>query len=312
MKVTQRSFKPEDFEKVRDFLQETYNIKSSNWYIERWSWSRYVNGYWSNTFDEWPSTVGMWVDENDEIIAIVTTEGDINGDVFFQLKDTEYSEEFIHLLLDFAENNLSKVIDGKKVIYPRVNNICKDLMVKVLKNRGYSFTGNNESDSSMVIDGEYKINLPPGFRIESAFVYEPIKRGQAHGRAFNNELSEVPALLTERTRAYSGLVKSPDYKDFLDLCVIDENGVIAAFATFWFDSKNKIGSLEPLGTILKYRRMGLGKALVYEGLNRLSKLGVRKVHVGSNQIFYKNIGFDVESESEIWEKVLGYGKRDIK
>ena len=126
MRITQREFKPDDFEKVRDFLQETYSNDSSNWYIERWTWSRFFNGYWLEVFSDWPSTVGMWVDESDNVVAIISNEGEINGDVFFQLKDRDYSEEFINTMIDYAEENLSAFRDGKKQLSPRVNNICKE------------------------------------------------------------------------------------------------------------------------------------------------------------------------------------------
>jgi len=108
--------------------------------------------------------------------------------------------------------------------------------------------------------------------------------------------------MNERTRAYSALSKSPDYMASLDICVVDESNSIAAFATFWFDDKNLIASLEPLGTISTYHKKGLGKALLHEGINRLKDLGAQKLHVGSDEEFYKKIGFTRESITEIWEK----------
>ena len=88
---------------------------------------------------------------------------------------------------------------------------------------------------------------------------------------------------------YKGLITAPDYSEKLDFCVIDGEGKIAAFTTVWFDDYNKIGIIEPAGTILKYRRMGLGKAVIYEGANKLKELGATKLHVGSCQDFYKAI-----------------------
>ena len=304
MKTLTKEFLTKDFEKVRDFLQDTYSRNSSNWYIERWSWSRFVNCYWLEVFDTWPSTVGMWVDESDEIVAVVSSEGEKNGDVFFQLKNIDYDEGFINEMINFAEEKLSVMSDGKKHMYPRINNICKELFTKVLNDRDYSYTGKNETDSSIEIDEKLTVILPIGFSIEPANKYSANVRALAHGRAFSKELSRIEALMNERTRAYTGLVKSPDYNEYLDLCVVDDSGTIAAFATLWFDSKNLIGALEPLGTISKYRRNGLGKALVYEGINRLRELGANKLHVGSSQLFYKKIGFNIESETEIWQRVI--------
>ncbi len=304
MKVTRKEFKSKDFEKVRDFLQETYSVKSSNWCIERWSWSRYSVGYWLDIFETWPSTVGMWVDESDEIVALVSTEGNLNGNVFFQLIDVEYSEDFIHEMLKYSEEHLCKSKEKKKIMYPRVNNICKASFANVLGDRGYSKTDNSETNSTIKIKNKMIIELPSGFSIMPASTFEAENRAQAHGRAFGGNHLDKPNLMDERTRSFNGLILAPDYNEYLDLCIVDEENVIASFATFWFDSKNSIGLLEPLGTIMKYRRMGLGKALVYEGMNRLRLLGANKLNVGSNQKFYKDIGFSVESQTEIWTKEL--------
>lgn len=305
MKVLRREFKDSDFEKVRDFLIESYNIESSNWYIERWNWCKYFDGFWLETYDQWVTSVGIWVDENEEITAVVCSEGENDGDVFFLLRDMKYGENFINIMLDFAEENLSVYKDGFMQLYPRVNNICKGVFSEVLKKRGYAYSGKFETDSILTIENRYCVNLPEGFRLKEASYYSPELRAQAHGRAFNNELSDIPARMDERTRAYTGIVQSPDYNKSLDLCTVDDKGEIASFATVWYDPKNSIGILEPVGTILKYRRCGLGRAVIYEGINRLKKLGVKKVHVGSNQEFYKAIGFRSEAKTEIWERKQG-------
>ena len=300
--IKRRVLHSKDFKKVSDFLKKTYHINSSNWTIERWSWSRFFNGYWLETFETWPSTVGMWVNENDEIMALCLNEGPKSGDAFFQLRDMIYEEAFFHEILDFSEEHHAAKSGNKAYLYPRVNNIHKDLFVKVLTERGYSYSGKDEPDSSIQITDKLTGEIPEGYKIELANKYEASVRALAHGRAFSGDPEAVKALMHQRTRAYMGLVKSPDYNENLDLCLVDHNNDIAAFATFWFDEKNLIGSLEPLGTVAGYQKRGLGKVLVYEGMNRLRELGATKLHVGSNQPFYKKIGFDVESLTQIWQK----------
>lgn len=301
MKVIRRAFKSEDFDKVRDFLKDTYKENSSNWCIERWSWSRFFNGHWLENFDTWPSTVGMWVDEEDQIVAIVLDEGEIDGDVFFQLRSFDYTESLINEMIDFSEAHLC---GSHKKMYPRVNNLYKDDFMSILKERGYSNSGRVETDSTIAIEDKYEAKLPKGFRIEPACKHSAEERALAHGKAFSVDPDRVKALMGARTRAYTGLSDSPDYNESLDLCIVDENEVIAAFATFWFDDQNMIGTLEPLGTVTGYQKLGLGKTLVYEGMKRLGELGATKLHVGSDQIFYKKIGFTTESETEIWQKDL--------
>ena len=59
-----------------------------------------------------------------------------------------------------------------------------------------------------------------------------------------------------------------------------------------------------MGTIPKYRGMGLGKAVVYEAINRVIKKGASRIFVGSDQQFYLSIGFVVDYYYSIWEKKL--------
>jgi predicted N-acetyltransferase YhbS len=86
---------------------------------------------------------------------------------------------------------------------------------------------------------------------------------------------------------------------------LDPNSEIASFAGVWYDDLNRIAQLEPVGTIPKYRRMGLAKAVIYEGINRARKMGANIMYVGSNQQFYLSIGFSVIYSKEIWLKKLG-------
>ena len=51
-----------------------------------------------------------------------------------------------------------------------------------------------------------------------------------------------------------------------------------------------------------YRRMGLGKAAVLEGVRRCAKLGATVAHVGSDEEFYKALGFRKNHVQECWRK----------
>jgi predicted N-acetyltransferase YhbS len=213
-----------------------------------------------------------------------------------------YDEGLFHEILDFAEEHLIGKSENKAYLYPRVNNLHKEPLIKVLCERGYSYSGKDEADSSIEITDKLTSEIPKEYKLELANRYEASVRALAHGRAFSRDSQAIQALMNQRTRAYKGLGKSPDYNENLDLCLVDHNNEIAAFATFWFDDKNLIGLLEPLGTVSGYQKRGLGKVLVYEGMKRLRQLGATKLHVGSIQPFYKKIGFNVESLTEIWQK----------
>jgi predicted N-acetyltransferase YhbS len=94
--------------------------------------------------------------------------------------------------------------------------------------------------------------------------------------------------------------RAPDYRPDLDLAVLNGKGEVAAFATFWYDAVNRIGILEPLGTVPDHSRLGLASALLSEGINRLIDLGARRLYGGAGQEFYRKFGFEVVDFREIW------------
>ena len=62
--------------------------------------------------------------------------------------------------------------------------------------------------------------------------------------------------------------------------------------------------VEPVVTIPNFRGHGLGKAVVYESINRCVELGAKKAIVISNQEFYHRIGFEKYSVCHLWEKKI--------
>jgi ribosomal protein S18 acetylase RimI-like enzyme len=58
------------------------------------------------------------------------------------------------------------------------------------------------------------------------------------------------------------------------------DGAIAAFCTIWFDDVTRSAYVEPLATVPAHRRLGLGRALLTEGLRRLHRMGATRAFVG--------------------------------
>ena len=69
-----------------------------------------------------------------------------------------------------------------------------------------------------------------------------------------------------------------------------------------YDKKSKSALVEPVVTEPAYRKMGLGKASVLEGIKRCGELGAIRALVGSLQQFYYNIGFRPYATSTWWKE----------
>ena len=98
---------------------------------------------------------------------------------------------------------------------------------------------------------------------------------------------------------YAYLMRLPGYRRDLDLVAVTPDGVIAAYVNGWIDPHNRIGALGPVGTRPAYRRQGLARATLLEGLRRMQASGMDRVCVSTGASntpalrLYRSIGFEV-------------------
>lgn len=77
-----------------------------------------------------------------------------------------------------------------------------------------------------------------------------------------------------------------------------------AFSGLWFEPVNKFGYVEPVATDPDYRRLGLGRAAVLEGIRRCGEFGATVAYVGLDQPFYFALGSRKLSPQNYWSKHL--------
>lgn len=104
----------------------------------------------------------------------------------------------------------------------------------------------------------------------------------------------------------------PDYRPELDLVAVAPNGELAGFCITWFHSIGRTcdldgnprpaGQIEPAGVHVQHRRLGLGKALLYEAFRQLKRLGAEEAYVMTDNYrdsalsLYESVGFQVISD----------------
>lgn len=94
--------------------------------------------------------------------------------------------------------------------------------------------------------------------------YDAIWRGFDNKRD-RNEI-EIESMKSRRE------FHAPHYDKNLRILVVAPNGDYAAHCGMWCLPGSKYAYVEPVFTLLGYRKMGLGKAAVLEGGNRCGKL----------------------------------------
>lgn len=133
--------------------------------------------------------------------------------------------------------------------------------------------------------------LPDGFRFRTADEAGPQAAVQAHVDAW------APSPYT--VEAYEGVRQTPPYRGDLHVLIEAPDGTMAASTIMWLDEVNKTAEFEPVGTHPRYRRRGLGRALLLHGMRLARAAGADRMtvaclgapgHRAARQLYY-SVGF---------------------
>ena len=114
-----------------------------------------------------------------------------------------------------------------------------------------------------------KAVVPDGFRVRGvAGPEEAAERASAEREVW------LPATVGDIDGDdYALLMQLPGYDPVLDIVAVAPDGTIAAYVNCWLDPVNHIGDLGPVGALPAYRRRGLTRAVLLEGMRRLQAAG---------------------------------------
>jgi GNAT superfamily N-acetyltransferase len=146
-------------------------------------------------------------------------------------------------------------------------------------------------------------SLPEGFSIISQDVDYDLKQyasvlWNGFGHAEEGPVDVSDKALAEQAYMLSG----PHNNLSLKIAVKNPEGDYVSYAALWYNEGQDFCTIEPCATHPDYRRMGLGKAAIYEGISRCKKLGAKYCLVGSDQDFYYRIGFAPAIHCTYWKK----------
>ncbi len=290
----------EDFTRVSAFLIEHHQPGNTdgNWIEPAWEYMHFHPALEAEHLDK----IGIW-EQAGKIVAVCHYEWHL-GEAFFQ-----FHPGYRHLreaMLAYAEANLTGISgkDGRKYLCTYVNDNDAEFLTLV-KERGYE--RDSEGDRPMakfdIPEPFPSITLPEGFRLKSladdpdwAKVHRVLWRGFDHGDGvpMNEEEFESRRMMFDTPKARRDLkivVEAPD-------------GNFAAFSGMFYEPTGRFGYVEPVATDPLYRRMGLGKAAVLEGIRRCATLGATTAYVGNDLPIYLATGFKVLYTSQCWKKYL--------
>lgn len=299
MTITFRNYTGvDDYWRIAAFLIQHYQPGNAdgNWIEPAWEYMHYHPALESAFLDR----IGIWEDDG-EIVAVAHYEWRL-GEAFFQFHPAyHYLRE--EMLL-YAEEHLSGVAeqDGRRYLQAFVNDNDAPFLALV-QARGYEKDpeGTRPMYQFTIPDPFPPITLPEGFRLRS--LADDCNWAKVHRvmwRGFNHP-GEPPAgeeELADRRKMFD----TPKGRRDLKIAVEAPDGNFVAFCGMFYDPTGKFAYVEPVATDPDYRRLGLGKAAVLEGIRRCGVLGATVAFVGSDQVFYQAIGFRKVYDSECWVK----------
>jgi mycothiol synthase len=304
MAIVTRPFAGEaDYARMRDMLVDITRLNRHAPYctvgdLDWWRWTAKVPDQINH--------VQIWFD-GDRAIGFVWP-GESEADVIVHPDRGEALDD----MLDWAERNaLAEVEPGSGEVVFETFAYANDAMQnQALLRHGYQQGEAAYRMRSQPVDGPFPTPLlPEGYvtrDMRNATADDIEKRVDVHRAAF------APSRMT--VAKHTAVMAAPTYRPDLDLAIVAPDGSFAAFTIVWFDEANRIGMFEPLGTHPDHQRRGLGRAIIAEGLRRLSEIGATTAYVDSlaggpaSNLLYAAAGFQVVDENISWTKVLAVGE----
>lgn len=280
----------DEYFKVRNFILK---LGYSEFSYARWDWMA-THSYLDKTAI---GKIGIW-EENGEIVGLATF--DTLPGTAFCLTHPDH-RGLKEQMLKYAEENLSTP-ESFEIVIPDTDHDFQSIAARL----GYVASQRKEPDSAFYIDEtslDYK--LPEGFQITT--IKENFDLSQYRRvlwRGFNHEIKGEGLFnfSSEDELSAKEEMLRPYVELDLKIAVVSPEGNFVSYCGMWYEPTGGFALVEPVATDPDYRRMGLGKAAVLEGIRRVGQRGAKIALVGSSQQFYYSIGFRPFATSTNWKK----------
>jgi mycothiol synthase len=106
-------------------------------------------------------------------------------------------------------------------------------------------------------------------------------------------------------------LRRPEHQPALDLVAVAPDGRLAAFCVCWLGTGTNAGltgQVEPMGVSPEFRRLGLGRAILSEGLRRVHRCGAGMICVETDKYrdaameLYETVGFRPTRDILVYRK----------
>jgi predicted N-acetyltransferase YhbS len=202
-------------------------------------------------------------------------------------------------MLAYAEESLAAATDRGQALRVYIND-ADAAFQDVAAAMGYQKGGGSEPMSCLAVSSApAPVSLPAGFRLKSLADDNDLRKvARVLWRGFNHEGDPPEEEIDDRRFIQS----APNFRRDLNVVVQAPGGDLVSYCGMWYESVHRIAMVEPVATDPDYRRQGLGRAAVLEGVRRCAERGATIAYVGSSKPFYQSIGFRQVYNCSIWRR----------
>ncbi len=289
---------PEDAEQMKELLiSARARIGHGCWHVGDLVWRLFLH----SIRYELAQTLRLWVDEVGKLVGFaIVSPPTGTGTVCFelqvhpQMRDQDLESQMLDWIEAYGHSALEDASGAPQLGLSAEPGIYEDDLgqIAALQARGFQVSG----PEAVLLHRSLAQPIPKPL-LPEGFVVRPVggpheakKRAGAHRDAFH------PSRLSDE--AYLRLMRTPGYVLELDLVAVASDGTHAAFCLGWLDATNKVGEFEPVGTRSAFRRAGLARAVLLDGLHRMKSRGAVGVVVGPISVddgpalqLYSSVGF---------------------
>lgn len=260
---------------------------------------------------DYPENVGLWRDEGGDLLgwaAMQTPFWTIDYACHPEAERTLHPK-----ILAWADERARAIVDGpsgRPIWFINVFTTQRDRM-RELEEAGYASQAdvgeNSWTKVLMRCDGSMPV---AEYDLPSAFVIRPLA-GESEVQAYvdlHRAVFESNSMTSEwRLRT----LQRPEYIPELDLVAVAPDGRLAAFCVCWLNSTSTAGvrgRVEPLGVHADFRKLGMGRGILSNGLRRLQDLGAESMYVETDNyrdeafLLYEAVGFRTAQDVLVYRK----------
>lgn len=282
---------------VRQFPDENIHVVDLPYRLCSWSF-------------DYPENIRLWTREDGQLLAWAVLQ------VPFWKIDYAYNPEFQNTLhpqiLKWADEQAGKIVgtpSGHPAWFVAVLPSQTDRKCD-LEEAGFTSQENVGENSWAQILMKHSMQSPNEAKLADGFHIRPL-----HGASEVNAYVELHRSVFESKNMTvewrKRTLQRAEYIPDLDLVAVAPNGQLAAFCICWLAKSPNgefSGQIEPLGVHAAYRRLGLGQAILSEGLRRLQSKGAGQIYVQTDH--YRNAAFKLYESSgfHVIQDILMYRK----